>query len=145
MGVSSLGRITSAPQTNLPKTAKASSKSLPKISAGSKIPLQDSQWLCLHSLLHSAWKRPGFGVPYPRFSYTSPGDAFCHQLPNFAQCEETVLVPRVRMQLFFYFSAPCGSTGVGAGSFHASLLLLPQEMSSRAGADNAGRSVATRR
>lgn len=101
MDVNSLCKNTVAPKMNLPKTAKKNLKLVPKISAGRKIPLQ---WLCLSSLLHSTWKRPGCGVQYPRFRYTSPGDVLYHELPNSAQSKATAMVPGVQKQLFFFIS-----------------------------------------
>lgn len=112
MGVNSLRRNTVAAKMNLPKTAKGSSKLLPKISARTKIPLQESQCLRLSSLLHSVWKRPGCRVQNPRFSYTSPGDTFYHKLPNSAQSKVTAMVSGVQMQLLHDFSAPCGTPGL---------------------------------
>lgn len=46
MGVNSHCRNTVAPKMSLPKRAKGSLKLLPKVSAGAKSPLQQSQWLC---------------------------------------------------------------------------------------------------
>lgn len=112
MGVNSLRRNTVAAKMNLPKTAKGSSKLLPKISARTKIPLQESQCLRLSSLLHSVWKRPGCRVQNPRFSYTSPGDTFYHKLPNSAQSKVTAMVSGVQTQLLHDFSAPCGTPGL---------------------------------
>ena len=126
MGVNSLCRSTVALKMNLSKTAKRSSKLLPKISAGTTIPLQESQWLCLSSLLHSVWKRPRCRVQYPRFTYASQGDVFYHKLPNSAQSKATATVAGVQMQLLFDFNAPCRRTGAESGSHHASLLLLPR-------------------